>query len=292
MQCARGEQNRAPARCGIRTIEGSKDGKAQLAGGPSSTAGGGGPPHLSAWNFADRDHRDARVRKLVVSSATSEATSTLVDALARGEFRPGTRLTEESVAAQLGISRVPVREALSALVARALLERRGRAIHVPTLNYDDLEQVYLARGALEDILYERAAGRIDEQRIRTLTRLSQQIQKASETDSFDKINARNRAFHFAIMDAAELPLVTGILANLWDRTAFYRAFFALSPENREKTQVEHEEIIDACERGDAHALVTIHARHRKWLLDRSQPWLSNDGSGSLRNPEVKLVRRR
>jgi DNA-binding GntR family transcriptional regulator len=232
------------------------------------------------------------VRKLVVSSATSEATSTLVDALARGEFRPGTRLTEESVAAQLGISRVPVREALSALVARTLLERRGRAIHVPTLDYDDLEQVYLARGALEDILYDRAADRIDEQRIRAITRLSQQIHKASETDSFDKINARNRAFHFTIMEAAELPLVTGILANLWDRTAFYRAFFALSTDNREKTQAEHEEIIDACQRRDRRALVAIHARHRRWLLDRNQPWLSHDGSGSVRTADTKVARSR
>src|SRR5665213_1218863 len=84
----------------------------------------------------------AAMKRASVASATGEATSILVDALGRGEFRPGTRLTEESVASQLGISRIPVREALSALVARTLLERRGRAVFVPRLDYSDLEQIY------------------------------------------------------------------------------------------------------------------------------------------------------
>lgn len=218
------------------------------------------------------------MRKLIVASATAEAAATLVEALANGEFQPGVRLTEESVAAQLGISRVPVREALSALVARTLLERRGRAIHVPMLEYDDLEQIYIARGALEALLYRRAAERMTDQTIRAITRLSQGMAKANETDSLDKLGARNRLFHFTIMEAAELPLVCGILANLWDRTAYYRAFFALSSDNREKAQAEHDEIIDACKRRDPDALVAIHTRHREWLLDRNLPWLHQSGS--------------
>jgi DNA-binding GntR family transcriptional regulator len=188
------------------------------------------------------------------------------------------------VAGQLGISRVPVREALSALVARTLLERRGRAIHVPMLDYDDLEQIYMARGALEAILYRRAAERMTDQTIRALTRLKQGMAKANGTDSLDKLGARNRLFHFTIMEAAELPLVSGILANLWDRTAYYRAFFALSSDNRDKTQAEHDEIIEACRLRDPDTLVAIHARHREWLLDRNLPWLRQ--SGSKARPEV------
>lgn len=224
----------------------------------------------------------AAMKRATVASATGEATSILVDALGRGEFRPGTRLTEESVASQLGISRIPVREALSALVARTLLERRGRGVFVPRLDYSDLEQIYLAREALEGILYRRAAANMAEQTVRVITRLQDGIEKASKTLAIDQMAERNRAFHFEIMSHAELPLVGNILSNLWDRTSYYRAFFQVDPQHRENTNNEHRQIIEACKNRDANALVSLHIQHRHWLLDRSLPWLNQgeaDGDG-------------
>lgn len=218
----------------------------------------------------------AAMKRATVASATGEATSILVDALGRGEFRPGTRLTEESVASQLGISRIPVREALSALVARTLLERRGRGVFVPRLEYSDLEQIYLAREALEGILYRRAAGNMTEQTVRVITRLQDGIEKASKTLAIDQMAERNRAFHFEIMTRAELPLVGNILSNLWDRTSYYRAFFQVDPQHRENTNNEHRQIIEACKNRDANALVSLHVQHRHWLLDRGLPWLNQD----------------
>jgi DNA-binding GntR family transcriptional regulator len=218
----------------------------------------------------------AAMKRATVASATGEATSILVDALGRGEFRPGTRLTEESVASQLGISRIPVREALSALVARTLLERRGRGVFVPRLEYSDLEQIYLAREALEGILYRRAAANMTEQSVRVITRLQDGIEKASKTLAIDQMAERNRDFHFEIMSHAELPLVGNILSNLWDRTSYYRAFFQVDPKHRENTNNEHRQIIEACKNRDANALVSLHVQHRHWLLDRELPWLNPD----------------
>jgi DNA-binding GntR family transcriptional regulator len=218
----------------------------------------------------------AAMKRATVASATGEATSILVDALGRGEFRPGTRLTEESVASQLGISRIPVREALSALVARTLLERRGRGVFVPRLNYSDLEQIYMAREALEGILYRRAAASMTEQSVRVITRLQEGIEKAAKTLAIDQMAESNRAFHFEIMSHAELPLVGNILSNLWDRTSYYRAFFQVDPQHRENTNNEHRQIIEACKNRDANALVSLHIQHRHWLLDRDLPWLNQD----------------
>jgi len=230
------------------------------------------------------------MKRASVASATGEATSILVDALGRGEFRPGTRLTEESVASQLGISRIPVREALSALVARTLLERRGRAVFVPSLDYSDLEQIYVAREALEGILYRRAAAVMTEQSVRVITRLQEGIEKASKTLAIDQISERNRAFHFEIMSHAQLPLVGDILSNLWDRTRYYRAFFQVDPQHRENTNNEHRQIIEACKNRDANALVSLHIQHRHWLLDRDLPWLNKDDDDS--ETPRKPVRRR
>jgi DNA-binding GntR family transcriptional regulator len=205
---------------------------------------------------------------------TEQVTESLLQSLQKGEFPPGSRLTEEALAGQLGISRVPVREALSMLVALRILERRKRSTYVPTLRLKDLEQIYTARQLLETHLLRHAVAGLDDAGIaRIKAACAASVTALRGGRSTAQIGRNNQRFHFAIFELANQPLLVEMVANLWERTEYYRAYYALDGERRDVTAGEHEAILAACVDRDADRLVELHDQHRSWLVSTSLPWL-------------------
>jgi DNA-binding GntR family transcriptional regulator len=207
-----------------------------------------------------------------VQSAKDQVVELLRAALARGDYPPSSRLIEDEIAERLGTSRIPVREALATLVAQGLLVRRTRGVFVPDLNPAEIEQIYLAREALESPLYERAAAAMRDVDIARLRHLHRELMAADTDGAIDAFGIHNHAFHFAILERAELPLVLELVDQLWARTSFYRAFFWLKAEHRRQTIDEHEQIIETCGRRDGPALVAVHRRHRGRMLRYNAAW--------------------
>jgi DNA-binding GntR family transcriptional regulator len=98
----------------------------------------------------------ARLEPVVQESTPALVADQLRGAIMRGTLPPGTQLIEVELAARLGVSRGPLREAMQRLVAEGLLQgQRHRGIFVRGLDADDVRDVYTARLAVE-----RAAGRL------------------------------------------------------------------------------------------------------------------------------------
>jgi DNA-binding GntR family transcriptional regulator len=216
------------------------------------------------------------MKPILQTDLVTQVTESLLRSLQKGEFPPGSRLTEEALAAQLRTSRVPVREALSNLVASGILERRKRSTYVPTLKLKELEQIYEARQLLESQLLRKAVPRLDDTgltRIRAACRAS--ISTLSAGRSASQIGKSNQKFHFTIFEIADQPLLLEIVSNLWERTEYYRSFYALDPGRRDVTADEHDAILRACINRDAEKLVALHDQHRSWLIDTSFPWLEH-----------------
>jgi DNA-binding GntR family transcriptional regulator len=227
------------------------------------------------------------MEKIQRSGVTIEIVAALTTALEVGELAPGTRLTEEALAREFGASRVPVREAMTSLVARGLLERRDGGTFVPMLGYHDLEEIYLARGRLEALLLERAAPNISDRTVTKLRTLTKSLEREGNNRRAKRWGEYNREFHFSIMRHAELPVILDIVRDLWDRTEYYRAFYSLSPMHRSTIVGEHEEIIEACVAHDAPRLIQLHDEHRQWLLDGHFPWMNRDEESDSTTAQVK-----
>lgn len=132
-----------------------------------------------------------------------------------GEFAPGERLRIKDLAAQLGTSITPVREAIFKLVSeRALEMRAATAIHVPVLSPDDLRQIQLMRLALEGAAAERACLLMTPEALNHLAKVQEQFTVAAAEDAAlaAKLNAE---FHFGLLRAAQMPLVTATVENFW-----------------------------------------------------------------------------
>lgn len=136
-------------------------------------------------------------------------------ALIDGEFAPGDRLRIKDLAEQLGTSITPVREAIFRLVSERALElKASTAIYVPILAPDDLRQFQLMRMQLEGAAAERACARMTPEQLTQLEELQERFIVAAASD-VRQASLLNRQFHFQLMSAANMPLLTATVENMW-----------------------------------------------------------------------------
>ena len=144
----------------------------------------------------------------------------LREQLAIGNFTPGERLSLRELGSELGVSVMPVREAVNRLVAdRALEVTPTRVLRVPLTTAQQVRDLADIRIAVEGFAAERAAlVRTDadlaaiEAAALSLRRLT--MQTRHEADDWIGLN---RTFHFQIYEAARLPLLFKLIGDLWLR---------------------------------------------------------------------------
>lgn len=151
-------------------------------------------------------------------SLVDQVAERIVEAIAGGRLLPGGRVVEAEVAAELRVSRVPVREALRILQSQGILRsvpRRG--MHV--IDFDDSwqAQLYEARVALERLVLRHAALRLrrEPELIRRVDRAIEAMRRAIAVDDRLAVNRADIAYHRTLCDIAESPL----LSTLWEAIA-------------------------------------------------------------------------
>ena len=177
-----------------------------------------------------------------------------------GEFEPGERLPEERLSEELGVSRMPVREALRALAAEGVVTleaRRGASVTVYTdLQVQELVEV---RATLEGLNARLAAKRHDPRQIAGLTRIVEASSKITEKSELGEIQQHNERFHAAVEDIAANSVLMGIVRSLRDRTALI--FAKQSRVRVRQNWEEHAGIMRAIIAGDAELAGLLATRH-------------------------------
>lgn len=180
-----------------------------------------------------------------------------------GELLPGQPIRQESMARRLGVSRLPIREALRHLTAAGLV------VHEPNVGYavarleqSDFDQIYLMRAALERevLLSLPVPAGADLDRVR---QLGLRVAEAAEAGDVLEMRLRNQDFHFAMFDRSPLNLVVGELRRLWTMAMPYHAVYLHDPVARRRVLDEHEHIVEAYAAGNGELLVELMNRHRQ-----------------------------
>jgi GntR family colanic acid and biofilm gene transcriptional regulator len=142
------------------------------------------------------------------------------EALMSGRFQPGERLNIRALAAMLGTSATPVREALSRLAADGAVETaRGQSVRVPLFDRERFEELKLIRMAVEGLAAEHAARLITEPEIDALDALLTQYIAAAHANRADRSLSFSKQFRFGIYVAARMPALMRIIESLWVRSA-------------------------------------------------------------------------
>jgi DNA-binding GntR family transcriptional regulator len=194
------------------------------------------------------------------ATARSVVVARLKDAILSGRTPHGTRLRQADVAASFGISTTPVREAFRELATLGLVEiqaHRGAIVLRPSS--EELSHIYEVRILLEPVSVAWTAQRISAGELEQAQSL---IELMRRPESPDAAAALNRRFHALLADACGNRHLGELVVNLLDlSTPYILRVVESSPERTKRQTSEHEEILRACQRGDAKAAYEASLRH-------------------------------
>jgi DNA-binding GntR family transcriptional regulator len=193
------------------------------------------------------------------------------DAIHEGRYPPGARLVERTLAAELGVSHIPIREALARLTDEGLIERTPRrGARVATLTPRELEELSSLRIVLERSVVTRVQERLTAAEEKELRRMVASMRQAAVRGDFRRVLDLDQRFHGRLWELADHRMLEEVVTGLRGRIgAFLRAATAaLEPEALERHAASHDELLDAIAGGDAETGCAEMSRHIELATER------------------------
>lgn len=196
-------------------------------------------------------------------TAQARAAAALRAAILDGELRPGQRVSQEAWAERVGVSLIPIREALGQLAGEGLvIHRPRRGYAVTELDLADLEEIYRLRRLLETDALVRGVPRATDADVAELEEAAEACSDAMRRGTVVDALAANRRFHDRLHALAGSAPLVRLIDQLWDTTEAYRALYYALPGERGETDAAHRAIAAAVAARDASAAVAAQNAHR------------------------------
>lgn len=191
--------------------------------------------------------------KLLRSNSLSSAVQAEIERrILYGELEAGSRINENSLAAELSISRGPIREACRGLVEMGLLTVIvNRGFFVREITRKEAADVYDVRASLMRLAGETLAARIADPQLAILADLVAAMDAANDRDDFEAFYELNREFHDRIVDFAENDRLRALCDGLVKELNLYRRRSLLLGGGLEESNTEHKAILAALQGRDA-----------------------------------------
>jgi DNA-binding GntR family transcriptional regulator len=204
------------------------------------------------------------------------ALETLRQAILSGRLRPGARLVEERLSADLGMSRVPIREAIKQLVAEGLAVPAasapgGRGAQVAALTADFALELVEVRAVLEGLNARLAARHRDPQSIARISAMLERGKALEAGNAAEELATLNASYHDLLAAAGANRVLQDLMRPLRERTEL--VFRRNSPERAAADWQEHAMVLTAVAEGDEELAALLAARHVHRAARASLPGL-------------------
>lgn len=186
------------------------------------------------------------------ASVDGRIVTELRNAILSGDLVAGMRLHQAELAGQLGVSRIPVRDALQRLSAEGLVEMRGRSgTFVSGLSVADLEELYELREAVEPVAARLGVPNLGRANLLRMEQLHQRLESESDPRAW---MATNAAFHAELHGNAGRPRMVALVEHLRRLTDRYLHLHLAVIGSVDRLQDEHAQILEAARRRDPAAV--------------------------------------
>ncbi len=202
--------------------------------------------------------------KIKIQSMPELIKEQLMDWIMDGTIVMGDKLNAEDLATRLGVSRMPVREALR------MMEKSGIVHSIPyvgtrvtELQITDIVQIYLMRKALEPLAGYYACKNFTDDKLGRIENIQHQLESEinSENTNAKRIFMLNREFHFEIYKISNMPHLVNMIATLWDNLAFYKLIYGRRYATDRNSAIgmlnEHWNYVNRLKNRDAEGLKTL-----------------------------------
>lgn len=179
-----------------------------------------------------------------------------------GELPPGTRIYPDEAATQLGMSSIPVREALRGLAARGLVDASARrGFRVRAADSADFAETYELRLMLDPHAVRLAVPRLNRPALDRVRVTLATFERTVMDGDMHAYYADHRAFHFAIYEHCGSRWLVEIISMLWENSQRYQRLSTGPRGTPEERVAEHRAIAEACEEGDADRAAQLMYEH-------------------------------
>jgi DNA-binding GntR family transcriptional regulator len=201
----------------------------------------------------------------------------LQEAIMSGELEPGTPLRLETLARELAMSPMPVREAVRQLETLGLAEHTPhRGARVSRLSVQDLRDTYEARLALESLAVRHAAERFTDEDASAARAAVDEHVELYRAGALRRAREVHTAFHFLLYEASGSGWLPRLIRPLWENSERYRIASLHPPGAFEYRQREHRLIIDACAARDPDAAEAAMRTHLVHTANDAARWMGED----------------
>lgn len=205
--------------------------------------------------------------KKVLASREELVYQAVKESVLAGQFRPNEVINQAEVARQLGVSIIPVRGAISRLVAEGLLVQDPyHSPHIPALTRPELEEILVICMHLEVLATKEAIPLITPEAVAELRALLGEMSAALAKNEMLPYAALNRSFHMAIYQNCPFPRLQQMIAGLWDKADInhFRAMFDLVPDLAGHTQADHVRLVELIETKQVEEAVKLMEAHKTY----------------------------
>ena len=194
----------------------------------------------------------------------------------RGNLKGGQALKQDEIAAQFGVSKIPVREALVQLKAEGLVNfYPNRGAFVSELSPAEADEIYVMRIALETAALARAIPNLTVAQLK----LAEEILNAiDQEENIAKWGELNWEFHATLYTPASLPRLMDTIKALHVNIARYLVLYLAGMAYQKKSQKEHRAILAACRHGDVEKAVAVLEVHLRGAAEHLVAYLNRQES--------------
>lgn len=199
------------------------------------------------------------IARLTLATATLQA---LRDRILRGGLAVGEPLRQDALAEELGVSRIPVREALRQLEAEGLVTfSPHRGAVVSSFSADEIEELFELRALVESDLLARAVPRLTAPDLERAAEALEAYGAAVARQEVGSYGALNWQFHSTLYAAAGRPVTMGVVERLNVHADRYMRMQLTLTHGESRADQEHRAILRACKAGDADRASRALATH-------------------------------
>lgn len=216
-------------------------------------------------------------------TTSDQIADALRDAILTGQFADGEELNQVALAKHFGVSRVPIREALRQLQAEGLVEAKAhQRTVVAGLTLDRVVEILEVRSLLEGHLLERAMEKMDDEHLKRLHQLCDEMDRTADHREWLE---RNREFHQVLYEPSGATITLALVEQIAARAERYLHLWSEGRgiERNKEANAEHKAIVAAVEQGNARRAkleLEMHVAHtRERVLEMAASIDGADGSG-------------
>jgi DNA-binding GntR family transcriptional regulator len=216
-------------------------------------------PHSKSTNYRPDQSAPERVRRTTV---TGQVLEVLREKIVRGVYREGAPLRQDALAEELGVSRIPIREALRQLQAEGLVTFSPHiGAVVSTLSLDEIEELFDVRAVLESDQLKRAIPRMTDDILARADEILDSYEAAFVRHDVPTWGKLNWQFHATLLAPADRPLTLRVLDNLHNQSDRYVRMQLALTHGDSRANEEHRSIADAVRRRDTRGAPRLLSEH-------------------------------